>query len=44
MLNIDNAFQTKDEIIATSIQPDGSIKGGMLSYGRSWSVTNRIEF
>jgi hypothetical protein len=42
--NIDNAFQSGDEVIPVSTQPDGSIRSGMISEGRTWSMTNSFDF
>jgi outer membrane receptor protein involved in Fe transport len=43
-LNIDNVLQAKDELTATAVQPDGSMRRAMIREGRSWSVTNTLEF
>jgi hypothetical protein len=43
-LNIDNLLQAKDEITATATQPDGSMRRGMIREGRSWVLTNSIDF
>jgi hypothetical protein len=43
-LNIDNVLQSKDKILATSVQPDGSMRRGMIRESRSWAVTNTVDF
>lgn len=43
-LNLDNVLQSKDKILATSVQPDGSMRRGMIREARSWAMTNTLEF
>ncbi len=43
-LNLDNVLQAKDELTATNVQPDGSMRRAMIREGRSWAVTNTFEF
>lgn len=43
-VNLDNVLQAKDELTATNVQPDGSLRRAMIREGRSWSVTNTVEF
>jgi len=43
-LNLDNVLQAKDELTATAVQPDGSMRRAMIREGRSWAVTNTFEF
>lgn len=43
-LNIDNLLQSKDKILATAVQPDGSMRRGMIREARSWAMTNTLEF
>ncbi len=42
--NITNALQAHDKLTPTRTQPDGSMLGAMIREGRSWSVTNTLEF
>ncbi len=43
-LHLDNVLQSKDKILATSVQPDGSMRRGMIREARSWAMTNTFEF
>ncbi len=43
-LNLDNVLQAKDQLTATAVQPDGSMRRAMIREGRSWAMTNTIEF
>jgi predicted porin len=43
-LNFDNVLQSQDKILATSVQPDGSLRRGMIREARSWAMTNTFEF
>jgi hypothetical protein len=43
-LNIDNLLQSDDKVLATSVQPDGSMRRGMIREGRSWALTNSFDF
>jgi hypothetical protein len=43
-LNIDNLLQGDDTILATATQPDGSMRRGMIREGRSWALTNSLDF
>jgi hypothetical protein len=37
-------LQAKDQLTATAVQPDGSMRRAMIREGRSWAVTNTFEF
>ncbi len=43
-LNFDNVLQSQDKLLATSVQPDGSLRRAMIREGRSWAMTNTFEF
>ena len=41
--NIYNAFES-NRVVATSVQPDGSLRRGMIREGQFWAITNTFKF